>query len=144
VAVEIRSVRPDEFGDILSFWRTATEVASSTDDMDGLTALHRFDPEALIVAAENKTILGTLIVAFDGWRGSFYRLAVQPEDRGRGIGRALVREGESRLIGRGCRRVSLYAVLAHEAAISFWKAVGYTQDGADTRFVTDLRASDLA
>ncbi len=142
--VEIRSARPDDFDHILSFWRDATEIASSTDDMDGLTVLHQFDPEALIVADDDGTIVGTLIAAFDGWRGGYYRLAVGPAQRGQGLGRALVAEGEARLARRGCRRVSLFAVASHEPAVAFWSAVGYRHDVDHIRFVRNLTPIDQA
>jgi ribosomal protein S18 acetylase RimI-like enzyme len=140
VSVDLRSARPDDFDHILSLWREATEVASSTDDLAGLTVLHRFDPEALIVATDDKNVIGTLIVAFDGWRGSYYRLAVHPAHRGQGVARSLVAEGEARLARRGCRRISLFAVAAHEPAVAFWKAVGYRPDPEEMRFVANLGA----
>jgi predicted MFS family arabinose efflux permease len=34
------------------------------------------DPEALLVAEVDGVVVGSLIAAWDGWRGSFYRLAV--------------------------------------------------------------------
>jgi hypothetical protein len=34
------------------------------------------DPEALLIARGGGEVIGSLIVGWDGWRGSFYRLAV--------------------------------------------------------------------
>ena len=84
------------------------------------------------------SIVGSLIVGWDGWRGSFSRLAVLPGHRGRGIGRMLVAEGEARLRRLGARRVSLFAVVAHKSAMSFWRAVGYEPDPGELRFVRTL------
>jgi ribosomal protein S18 acetylase RimI-like enzyme len=142
VPVTLASAGPDQFPDVLSFWRAATEVPSSTDDPAGLTALWTRDPEALIVAREDSVIVGTVIAAWDGWRGAFYRLAVHPEHRQRGIGRALVAEGESRLQRRGARRISLFVVEAHAGAVAFWGAVGYHRDHQDVRYVRDLPAPE--
>jgi ribosomal protein S18 acetylase RimI-like enzyme len=138
VAPEIHSAGSEELLEILSFWRRATEVASSTDDLEALTLLARRDPEALLVAVDDGAIVGTVIATWDGWRGAFYRLAVDPEQRGRGIGRALVAEGEARMRRRGCRRVSLYAMTEHAGAVAFWKAVGYQPDPDETRFAANL------
>jgi ribosomal protein S18 acetylase RimI-like enzyme len=139
----LASAGPDQLPDILSFWLVATDVASSTDDLAGLTTLWTHDPDALIVATEDGAIVGTLIAGWDGWRGGFFRLAVHPERRRRGIARALVAEGESRLRRRGARRVSLYAVAVHAGAVPFWDALGYAPDHRDVRFVRDLPPADL-
>jgi ribosomal protein S18 acetylase RimI-like enzyme len=134
----IGSASPGQFPDILSFWRVATIVPSSTDDLRGLEVLYAHDPDAIVVATEEGAIVGTIIAAWDGWRAGMYRVAVRPSHRGRGIGRALVAEGEARLRRRGARRVSLFAVEAHQGAVSFWHALGYRPDHDDLRFVRDL------
>jgi ribosomal protein S18 acetylase RimI-like enzyme len=143
VAVVVAAAEPAQFAAVLSFWHEATEVASSTDDLPGLHALWARDAEALLVATEDGVLVGTVIVGWDGWRGAFYRLAVQPDRRGRGIGRALVAAGEARLIRLGVRRVSLYAVEAHPAAMAFWPALGYARDLDDVRLVKNLDATQL-
>jgi ribosomal protein S18 acetylase RimI-like enzyme len=58
------------------------------------------DREALLVAERGGAIVGSLIVAFEGWRGSFYRLAIHPAERRRGLASALVDHGERRLRAR--------------------------------------------
>ncbi|HWE66182.1 MAG TPA: GNAT family N-acetyltransferase [Acidimicrobiales bacterium] len=141
MAVEIEPAVPAQFPAVLSFWAAATEVASSTDDLDGLTALWQRDPEALLVAIADGVIVGSLIAAWDGWRAGFYRLAVDPAHRRQGVGRALVAEGESRLGRRGARRVSLFAITPHERAVGFWRALGYDPDPLELRFVKDLTQS---
>jgi ribosomal protein S18 acetylase RimI-like enzyme len=102
-----------------------------------MALLHR-DGDAILVAEIDGRMVGTLIAAWDGWRGTFYRLGVHPERRGHGIGRALVTAGEARLAEHGCRRISLYAVAAHQPAMSFWRAMGYRLDQNEVRFVANL------
>jgi ribosomal protein S18 acetylase RimI-like enzyme len=138
VAVEYRPAATADLSELLRFWLAATEVPSSTDDLDGLTTLVTHDPAAIILAVDCGTIVGSLIVAWDGWRGGFYRLAVHPEFRTQGIGRALVRAGEARLVALGCRRINLVAVTEHDKAVGFWRAVGYAAQPQDTRFVRNL------
>jgi ribosomal protein S18 acetylase RimI-like enzyme len=100
--------------------------------------LLRTNPEALIVAVDTDRIVGTLIAVFDGWRGNMYRLAVHPDYQRRGIGRALVEEGEKRLRQRGVRRVT--ALVAHEqrGATELWVASGYGVDPYTSRYVKTL------
>jgi ribosomal protein S18 acetylase RimI-like enzyme len=138
MAVVYRPARAHERDDVLSFWRLSTEVPSSTDDPDGVGTALAFDAESILLAVSGDTIVGTVVVGWDGWRGSFYRMAVHPEYRGQGIGRALVRAGEAQLVARGCRRINLFAVTEHEGAVAFWRALGYEPQPQDTRFVRNL------
>ena len=78
----------------------------------------------LLVAEADGRIAGTLIAAWDGWRGNFYRLAVLPELRRRGIAAALVRAGEERLRAAGARRLAAI-VRRRPTAAGFWTAAGY-------------------
>jgi ribosomal protein S18 acetylase RimI-like enzyme len=61
---------------------------------DGVLGLLDTDPEALLVV-ESDGIVGSLIVAWDGWWGSFYRLSVHPDRRRQGIATALLHEGSA-------------------------------------------------
>ncbi|MEJ7716836.1 MAG: GNAT family N-acetyltransferase [Thermoleophilaceae bacterium] len=96
--VTIRDGAPADFPSLLELWRIAGSVPTPTDTSESLAALLAFDPDALIVADDaGGVVVGSVIVAWDGWRGSFYRLAVHPDARRRGLARELVRRGEERL-----------------------------------------------
>ena len=128
---------PADVPDVLAFWGTATSVASSTDDVDGVEALLAFDPSALIIARDGSEVVGTVITGWDGWRASMYRLAVAPSHRRRGIATALVRAGESRLRAFGARRFHLIVQADEPPAQSFWSAVGYERTD-QLRFVKTI------
>lgn len=135
--VTIATATEADFPAILAFWREATTVESSTDDEDGLRALLAHAPDALLVARDGDGIVGTVIAAFDGWRGSMYRLAVAPSRRRTGIAGSLVAEGERRLRAQGARRLHLIVQAGEEPAREFWAAAGYAATG-QLRFVKTL------
>jgi ribosomal protein S18 acetylase RimI-like enzyme len=110
-------------------------MPSVTDTREGLLGLLASDPDALIVVEHDSAVVGSLIAAWDGWRGSFYRLAVRPERRRHGIATALLREGEHRLRARGAVRLTAIVASGDSTAISFWKASSYAQQRDRARFV---------
>lgn len=126
---------------MLELWARAGAVPTATDDLGALELLTGTDPGALLVATEGAALIGSLIATFDGWRGAFYRLAVDPARRRAGVGSALVAEGERRLAARGVRRIALIAVAGHAHATGFWAAAGYEHQSGSTRFVKDLAAA---
>ena len=75
---------------ILDLWKRTGTEPGHTDDIESLTKLITRDPGALLVAVEDETIAGSVIAAWDGWRGSIYRLAAAPSHRRRGLGTVLV------------------------------------------------------
>jgi ribosomal protein S18 acetylase RimI-like enzyme len=94
------------------------------------------DPGALLVAVSGSSgrIVGTVIAAWDGWRGSVYRLAVVPECRRDGLGRRMLEEAEERLRRVGARRMHAIVVGADPQALGFWESSDWEQQGSQIRF----------
>ncbi|MGI8596360.1 MAG: GNAT family N-acetyltransferase [Thermoleophilaceae bacterium] len=136
----IRDGAPADVPHLLELWRVAGSVPTPTDTPESLAALLAFDPQALMVAEAGDGVVGSLVVAWDGWRGSFYRLAVHPDERRRGLARELVRRGEERLRERGAVRPNAIAVFEEVAAKGFWESHGYVWEAGQARFVRDLSA----
>jgi ribosomal protein S18 acetylase RimI-like enzyme len=111
---------------------------STTDNVGALRRLLTTDPQALIVADARGEVVGSLIAAWNGWRGSFYRLAVHPGHRRRGLATLLVREGEKRLRDRGAVRLDALVAVDQPAALSFWSAAGFERQSDRSRFVRNL------
>lgn len=127
---------------VLALWETPDVAVTVTDSAEGLRALLAFDARAVFVADAGGEVVGSLIVGWNGWRGSFYRLAVAPAFRRCGIASALVCEGERRLRELGARRLDAIVTTSEPdaAAVSFWEAAGYELQGDRVRFVRNLRA----
>ena len=133
----IRAARPEDVDAVLALWGGARSAHATTADSPGLVAgLVR--EGALLVAVEDGAVVGAVIAAFDGWRGNFYRLAVAPEWRRRGVARALVQAVEERLRALGAPRVTALVAFDDEAAGGFWEAAGYPRDAVIGRRVRTL------
>ncbi len=135
----IRSAGTQDFESVLSLWGAAGGLPTVTDTRDGLERLLDADPQALLLAESAGTVIGSLIAVWDGWRGSFYRLAVQPSVRRQGVASALLARGERRLRDLGAIRLTAIVDDESPAAMSFWEAAGYTRQSQRTRFVRMIR-----
>src|SRR4051812_20530796 len=105
--LRVRAARAPDLDRVLELWAAARSPhARTADTPEVLARLVGRDPEALLVAELDGRIVGTLIAAFDGWRGNMYRLAVEAGLRRGGIGASLVSEGGGGLRQAGGRRVT--------------------------------------
>jgi ribosomal protein S18 acetylase RimI-like enzyme len=131
----IRSAGEEDIASVLDLWTMAGNLPSVSDSPDGLAGLLAADSQALLVAELGGVLVGSLIAAWDGWRGSFYRLAVLPEHRRRGLAAMLLGEGERRLRERGAVRLTAIVADDDAGAMGFWRASGYVRQGHRVRFV---------
>jgi ribosomal protein S18 acetylase RimI-like enzyme len=124
---------------VLGLWHRAEASASSTESAEDVGGLLLRDPQALLLAeTEDGEIVGSLIVGWDGWRGGFYRLAVDPAQRRHGLATALVRVGEERLRALGARRLGAIVETHEPGAMAFWSSAGFDLQSSRSRFVKNL------
>ena len=135
--VTIRAATAADVDAIVAFWSAEAEPTVA-DDRISLARLFERDTGALLVAERGGAIVGTLVAAWDGWRGNMYRLAVLSASRRAGIALALVRAGEERLIRLGAQRITALVVGAHDDATGLWKAAGYEHDVRMARYVKTI------
>ena len=129
----IRECFPEEAEALLALWRASGTSPSITDTIADIQ--RTIESHALVLVAEaNQCIVGSLIATFDGWRGNMYRIAVHPDYRRRGIGRALVEEGEKGLTKQGAKRITALVEEKYPWATAFWSNVGYEIEPGITRF----------
>lgn len=130
---ELRPATADDIEGVLAFWREAAQP-TSTDSAEVLASLVGRQPGALIVAEVDGHIVGSVIAGWDGWRGSIYRLAVGPDQRRSGLGRALLRAAEDRLTALGARRLHAIVVASNDDAVAFWTVSDWEHQAGQLRF----------
>jgi ribosomal protein S18 acetylase RimI-like enzyme len=134
----IRSATAADVDSVLALWARAETQPVVGGDREGLERLLARDGCSLIVAEHDGLLTGSLIAAWDGWRGNFYRLAVDPGRRRAGLATALVREGEQRLAAHGAERLTAIVAEEDPGAYELWVAVGYEPQTTRRRFVRHL------
>ncbi len=129
-----RATRADR-DEVLRLW--AINGLTGADD-DEWQALTHGAVAKLLVYREEGALIGTAVVAFDGWRAYIYHLAVADVARGNGVGRMLLREAEADLRSQGARRVYVEVGEDNTAGLALCSSSGYEPDG-DITLVKELR-----
>ena len=70
------------------------------------------------------------MAGYEGHRGWINYLAVDPNERAAGHGRALMAAAETRLRERGCPKINLQVRATNPDAIAFYGRIGFTIDDA--------------
>ena len=135
----LRAAQAHDVNAVLAFWRVAAEDAHRPPDTAGAIAtLHLRDPDALILAVDGDQIVGSVIAGWDGWRCHLYRLAVDPERRRTGIGRALIEAAENRIRALGGSRIDAMVLDDNPRAHAIWAARGYHRQADWSRWIKGL------
>ena len=134
-----RSAVAGDVDSVLLFWKGAAEDASRpTDSPEALHRLIQRDADALVLVMDGQSIVGSLVVGWDGWRCHLYRLAVRPDYRRRGIGTALLKRAEDRFVGFGGARADAMVLNGNDSAHQAWSRAGYAPQGEWSRWVKSL------
>lgn len=132
--VTIREAVPADFDTIIAMWYSIDRHTELPDEPAFLQQFHDFSPDLFLVAEADGRIVGSVIGGWDGWRGHIARLVADPALRRKGIAQKLVSEIESRLRGRGARRIYALVDRRSPPAIPFWEAADYVPNDEIIQF----------
>ncbi len=126
-SVYIREYSPDFRERILSLWSRSFGKSRMFLD-DDLERACKASNDMFILAVDGNEVIGTVIIAHDGYRGWIYYLTVAPGYRRQGIARLLLEQGERKLRDLGCSWVNLQVRQGNRDVLGFYLRQGYRKD----------------
>jgi hypothetical protein len=109
-------------------WAEADLVRAWNDPHADIAAALACPTATILAARDAGRVTGTAMAGYDGHRGWLYYVAVADDQRGTGLGRALVEAAEQWLEAQGARVIRLMVRAENEAVTGFYEALGY-EDG---------------
>lgn len=125
-ALRIRPLQPDDLPRVLEIERQAFSVPWRASTFEGL--LRRTDAD-LLAAERAGALLGYAVSWTVIDQSELGNVAVAPEARGRGVGRALLRAMTGALVARGARECFLEVRISNLAAQLLYRAHGFETVG---------------
>lgn len=122
----ILAYRSQYFDGVKALWKEAFPGDPHGSEAEvAVPAKLAVQPELFLVAVDADLVIGPVMAGYDGHRGWLYALAVLNAHRRRGVGTALVREAEERLLAMGCNKINLQVRTANVAVVAFYRRLGY-------------------
>lgn len=114
----------------------------TVNEFRSLMMLAWFDPAGVYVARLGERIVGFCVTKHEERAvGEVYLLAVDPDQAGSGIGRALVRRGFAGLADRGSVTAQAWVDAANQPAMGLYQAMGLAEDLRNSEFVPPTGSS---
>ena len=126
--MEIRVFVEADTDAVIDLWNLADLTHPNNDSSLDIKRKMNDSPWGFLVAMDGKTIIGSIMVGYDGHRGWINYLACHPNHRRRGVAKSLMNEAKKLLIERGCPKINLQVRSGNESAVKFYESIGYLDD----------------
>lgn len=125
---------------MVALWQRAGLVRPWNDPDRDIDRKVADSPWGMLVGVSGSdVVIASIMVGYDGHRGSVFYLAVDPEHRGRGYGAALMEHAEALLLARGCPKVNVSVRAENSGVIGFYRRRGYHLEDASHAVTLALR-----
>lgn len=126
--MHIEPLSPSDFDAAVALWREVGLTRPWNDPIDDLRRAVTGPGSTVLAGHDQDELVATAMVGHDGHRGWVYYVAVRPERRGRGHGRAIMRACETWLSARDVPKIDLMVRTENHDVIAFYTALGYGHD----------------
>lgn len=123
--MDIRTATSADKVSLVALWQRCALIRHWNDprlDIARATAAPNAD---ILVGSMDGMIVASTMVGHDGHRGWVYYVAVDPDYRGRGLGREMMAAAEAWSFARGMPKVQLMVRADNEPIANFYRSIGY-------------------
>ena len=124
--LRIRPMTAGDYDAVITLWRDTPGVGLGVgDDRETVGVYLGRNAGLSLVAFRGDALVGAVLCGHDGRRGNIEHLAVVPWERGRGLGRELVRRCLDGLVEAGIGKCSIVVYRHNTEGQAFWRATGW-------------------
>jgi ribosomal protein S18 acetylase RimI-like enzyme len=115
---------------VIALWQRCGLTRPWNDPAADIALARRDANSTVLVGRADGAIAATAMVGHDGHRGWVYYVAVDPDRRIKGLGRAIMESAEAWLRAAGVPKLQLLVRRENSKAGAFYRSIGYEE--ADT------------
>ncbi|MEX2642684.1 MAG: GNAT family N-acetyltransferase [Acetobacterales bacterium] len=126
MSLRIRAYRDEDLPDVSALWERCGLLRDGSDPKTHIAQCRGSGRGKVFVAVRAGTTVASVMVGHDDVQGWLHYVAVEPEERGRQLGRRMVRRAERWLRDQHLPRVCLLVREGEDGAVAFYERLGYT------------------
>jgi GNAT superfamily N-acetyltransferase len=119
---------PDDAAALAALWSDCGLTRPHNDPLKDIAQAMTGPSSVILVAREGASLAASAMVGHDGHRGWVYYVAVRPDRRGTGLGRAVMDAAEAWLAARGVWKAMLMIRETNTPVRDFYAALGYAEE----------------
>jgi ribosomal protein S18 acetylase RimI-like enzyme len=125
--MDISRLDPSEAAQAAALWEETGLVRAWNNPRADIEAALACATGTIFAARNSGRVVGTVMAGYDGHRGWLYYVAVAQDQRGHGLGRALIAEAERWLAAQGARVIRLMVRAENEGVTGYYRALGFEE-----------------
>ena len=123
--MQIRQFELSDKDNLVAFWKQIFPEEPAHNEPSAVIEEKLALDGRIYLAEEEGQIVGSCMAGYDGHRGWLYSVAVDPELRRQGTGRALVFHAIQELAAIGCSKVNLQIRADNAEVAAFYRSLGF-------------------
>ena len=123
-----RDFEPSDTACVAKLWQECGLTRPWNDPVKDIDRKLTDQNGAFWVVCQGSMVVASVMIGYDGHRGTINYLAIAPELQRSGIGAELMRRAEAFLIDIGCPKVSFCVRKDNHAVLAFYDRLGYAAD----------------
>ena len=123
--LSITAIEDGDIADVIALWQRCG-LTRAWNDPAGDIALARKEANATVLLGRDDGVpVASVLVGHDGHRGWVYYVSVDPDQRHKGFGRAIMAAAEDWLRARGIEKLQLMVRGDNTQVHAFYRSLGY-------------------
>ena len=126
-ALTVAPIGDADLADVIALWQRCELTRPWNDPAADIVFACKGSNAAVLVGRDGEVIMASAMVGHDGHRGWVYYVAVDPDHRGNGHGRAIMNAAEDWLRQAGIAKMQLMVRPDNTKVQAFYESIGYDE-----------------
>ena len=123
--MKISEFTDDQTDKVIALWKKCGLTRSWNNPEKDIARKNSDKNGKFLIGQIDEVPMASIMIGYDGHRGSTNYLAVDPDFLGAGYGKILMAEAEQLLILLGCPKINLCVRADNDKVVEFYRQLGY-------------------